>query len=133
MGILRGKPFLMYRNHCPAHCPYILGRFHARLGDRKAREEISLSDFQSIANRISRHVDLGYLPAGYALAVHSLVTAYRENTEFRQWAAETPGSSVEKLIACMVRRGKWGDSAWLREYLRLQHSAVAERCDLSEN
>ena len=83
-----------------------------------------MANIQHVATRIFRHVDAGHLPAGYALAMGALVDAYGvppardDDPDFHAWADAVPGSAVEKLMACMVRQGKWGDSAWLREYVR---------------
>ena len=77
-----------------------------------------MANIQHIADRIFRHVDAGCLPAGYALVMGALVDAYDDDPDFHEWADAVPGSAVEKLMACMVRQGKWGDSAWLRAYVR---------------
>lgn len=77
-----------------------------------------MANIQHIAGRIFRHVDAGYLPAGYSLAMGALIDAYDECPDFHAWVDAVPGSSVEKLIARMVRQGKWSDSAWLRGYVR---------------
>ena len=77
-----------------------------------------MANIQHVATRIFRHVDVGHLPAGYALAMGALVDAYDEDPDFHEWADAVPGSAVEKLMACMVRQGKWGDPVWLRDYVR---------------
>ena len=77
-----------------------------------------MANIQHIADRIFRHVDAGHLTAGYALAMGALIDAHGEDPDFHEWADDVPGSAVEKLVARMVRQGKWGDPAWLREYIR---------------
>lgn len=77
-----------------------------------------MANIQHIAARIFRHVDAGHLPAGYALVMGALVDAYDDDPGFHAWADAVPGSAVEKLMACMVRQGKWGDSIWLRDYIK---------------
>ena len=77
-----------------------------------------MANIQHIAARIFRHANAGRLPAGYALAMGALVDAYDEDPDFHEWADAVPGSAVEKLMACMVRQGKWGDPVWLRDYVR---------------
>ena len=76
-----------------------------------------MANLQHIAARIFRHVDAGRLPVGYALAMGALIDAYGEEPDFHAWADTVPGSVVEELIARMVRQGKWGDPAWLRDYV----------------
>lgn len=77
-----------------------------------------MANIQHIANRIFRHVEAGHLVAGYALTMGILLEAYDDDPDFHEWADSVPGSAVEKLIATMVRIGKWDDPDWLREYVR---------------
>ena len=85
-----------------------------------------MANIQHVATRIFRHVDAGHLPAGYTLAMGALIDAYDEDPDFHEWADAVPGSAVEKLMACMVRQGKWGDPVWLQDYVReaLKESAA---------
>ncbi|MBU2853340.1 hypothetical protein [Acidithiobacillus ferriphilus] len=76
-----------------------------------------MANIQHIATRIFRHVDAGHLPVGYTLTMGALIDAYGDNPNFHEWVDAVPGSAVEKLIACMVRTGKWDDQEWLREYV----------------
>ena len=48
----------------------------------------------------------------------ALIDAYDDDPDFHEWVDSVSGSAVEKLIACMVRKGKWNDPEWLREYVR---------------
>ncbi len=87
-----------------------------------------MANIQHIADRIFRHVDAGHLPAGYTLVMGAIIDAYGDSQDFHEWVDAVQGSAVEKLIACMVRKGKWNDPAWLREYVRgctLQGEALA--------
>lgn len=88
-----------------------------------------MANLQHIADRIFRHVDAGHLPAGYANCMGALIDAYGtpparvppamdDDPDFHEWVDSVPGSAIEKLIACMVRKGAWSDPAWLREYIR---------------
>ncbi|MDA8378701.1 MAG: hypothetical protein M0Z50_17045 [Planctomycetia bacterium] len=77
-----------------------------------------MANLQHIADRIFQHVDVGRLPAGYSLVMGALIDAYDEDPDFHAWVDSVTGSAIEKLIACMVRAGKWDDPAWLREYVR---------------
>ncbi|MHB1632403.1 MAG: hypothetical protein ACYCQL_09370 [Acidithiobacillus sp.] len=77
-----------------------------------------MANLQNIAERIFRHVDAGHLPAGYANCMGALIDANSEDSDFHEWVGTVTASAVEKLIACMVRKGKWNDAAWLREYLQ---------------
>jgi hypothetical protein len=85
-----------------------------------------MANLQHIAERVFQHVDAGHLPAGYALTMGALVDAYGDAPDFHEWAETVTGSAIEKLIACMVRKGKWDDPAWLRDYLQeaLKESAA---------
>lgn len=76
-----------------------------------------MANLQHIADRIFRHVDAGHLAAGYALSMAYLIDAYDDDPDFHEWADAVPGSAVEKLLACMVRKGKWGDPLWLTQYI----------------
>ncbi len=76
-----------------------------------------MADLQHIAARIFRHVDAGGLTAGYANVMGALIDADADDPDFHEWAATVPDSSIEKLIACMVRKGAWNNLAWLREYV----------------
>lgn len=114
-----------------------------------------MANIQHIAERISRHVEVGHLPAGYALTMGALIDAYgmplqgaapvREASpvpcanlperdegpdcrshEFHDWANRVPDSAIEILIARMVRKGAWNDTGWLREYIQeLSHQESA--------
>jgi hypothetical protein len=77
-----------------------------------------VANLQHIAARIFRHVESEHLAAGYALAMGSIIDAYDEDPDVHGWIDAQPGSAIEKLIACMVRQGKWDDPCWLREYVR---------------
>ena len=88
-----------------------------------------MANLQHIADRIFRHVDAGRLQAGYALTMGALIDAYgmppvlvkpaRDgDPDFHEWVDSVPGSAIEKLIACMVRKGAWNNPEWLREYIR---------------
>lgn len=77
-----------------------------------------MANLQHIAGRIFRHVDAGHLAVGFALAMGAIIDAQDEDPDVHGWIDAVPGSAVEKLIACMVRRGKWDDPTWLREYVR---------------
>lgn len=77
-----------------------------------------MANIQHIADRIFRHVDAGHLSVGYALAMGAIIDAYDDDPDFHEWADAVQGSAIEKLIACMVRTGKWDDPVWLREYTR---------------
>jgi hypothetical protein len=94
-----------------------------------------MANLQHIADRIFRHVDAGHLVAGYSASMGALIDAYGvppardEDPDFHAWVDAVPGSAVEKLLVCMVRNGKWGDPAWLQDYLRgctLQGEALKE-------
>lgn len=85
-----------------------------------------MANIQHIAERIFRHVDAGHLPAGYALAMGSLIDAYDDDPDFHEWADSVNGSAVEKLMACMVRKCAWHDMAWLRE--AIQESPSQQEC-----
>ncbi|MHB1665950.1 hypothetical protein [Thiomonas sp.] len=50
-------------------------------------------------------------------SVDALIDAFDEEPDFHEWADTVPGSAVEKLTACMVRKGKWDDPAWLLDYV----------------
>ena len=50
--------------------------------------------------------------------MRALIDAYDDDPDFHEWADRVPGSAVEKLIAHMVRKGKWNDPVWLREYVQ---------------
>ncbi len=76
-----------------------------------------MANIQHIADRIFRHVDAGHLQAGYALTMGALIDA-NDDPDFHEWVDGVPGSAVEKLIACMVRKGAWNNPEWLREYIR---------------
>ncbi|WP_437559384.1 hypothetical protein [Acidithiobacillus sulfuriphilus] len=84
-----------------------------------------MANLQHIADRIFRHVDAGHLPVGYTLAMGALIDAYDEDPDFHAWADTVQGSRVEKLIARMVRQGKWDDPFWLREYVRSEGEHAA--------
>lgn len=85
-----------------------------------------MANLQNIADRVFRHVDAGHLPAGYANCMGALIDADSEDPDFHKWVDTVSGSAVEKLIACMVRKGKWDDPAWLRDYIQeaLKESAA---------
>jgi hypothetical protein len=76
-----------------------------------------MANLQHIAERIFRHVDAGHLPAGYSNAMGALIDADGDDLDFHEWAVTVPGTAIEKLIACMVRKGSWDNPAWLREYV----------------
>jgi hypothetical protein len=83
-----------------------------------------MANLQHIADRIFRHVDASNLPAGYATVMGALIDAYGvptangDDPDFHEWVDSVTGSTIEKLIARMVRNGKWDDPAWLQEYIR---------------
>uniref|UniRef100_E6QJB3 Uncharacterized protein n=1 Tax=mine drainage metagenome TaxID=410659 RepID=E6QJB3_9ZZZZ len=77
-----------------------------------------MANLQHTAERIFRHVDTGRLPVGYALAMGAIIDAHDDDPDFHDWADTVTGSTVEILIARMVRNGKWDDPAWLQEYIR---------------
>jgi hypothetical protein len=77
-----------------------------------------MANIQHVANRIFRHVDASQLPASYANVMGALIDAYGDDPDFHAWIDTVHGGAVEKLIACMVRKGKWNDAAWLREYIQ---------------
>lgn len=77
-----------------------------------------MASIQHIADRIFRHVGAGHLAAGYSLTMVALIDAYNDDPDFHEWVNKVPGSAVEKLIACMVRKGKWNDPTWVGEYIR---------------
>lgn len=85
-----------------------------------------MANIQHIADRIFKHADAGHLPAGYALTMGALIDAYDDDPDFHAWVDSVPGSAVEKLIACAVRKGVWDHPDWLREYVReaLKESAA---------
>ncbi|MBU2742414.1 hypothetical protein HAQ01_14030 [Acidithiobacillus thiooxidans] len=76
-----------------------------------------MANIQHIADRIFRHVDAGHLPVGYAIAMGSLIDAYDDDPDFREWMDDVNGCAVEKLIACMVRKGAWHNPQWLHTYI----------------
>jgi hypothetical protein len=88
-------------------------------------EEILVANLQRISDRILRHVDAEHLPAGYALAVGAIVIGYVELPDVHDWVDAVPDSAVEKLIAIMVRRGKWDSLPWLSEYVRKTPAEVS--------
>jgi hypothetical protein len=77
-----------------------------------------VANLQHIASRIFRRVNAGHLEDGYALAMGAILEAYDDDPDVHGWIDAVPGSAVERLIACMVRRGKWADPVWLRESVR---------------
>lgn len=80
---------------------------------------ISMSDFREI-----RHFHLFCGLGGGAAGFN------RGDPDFHEWADGVAGSTVEKLIATMVRQGKWDDPDWLREYVRRQTQRGAARPDI---
>lgn len=77
-----------------------------------------MANIQNIADRIFRHVNEGHLQAGYALAMGAIIDADNENSVFHAWVNTVYDSAIEKLIACMVRKGAWDNPTWLLEYLQ---------------
>ena len=77
-----------------------------------------MANLQHIADRIFRHVDAGHLVAGYSASMGALIDAYDDDPDFHAWVDAVPGSVVEKLLVCMVRKGKWGDPAWLVTWIQ---------------
>ena len=88
-----------------------------------------MANLQHIAARVFRHVEDGHLPAAYSPTMGTLIDAYDNDPDFHEWADGVAGSTVEKLIATMVRQGKWDDPDWLREYVRRQAQRGAARPD----
>ncbi|MBU2755252.1 hypothetical protein HFU84_08640 [Acidithiobacillus sp. CV18-2] len=76
-----------------------------------------MANLQHIAERIFRHVDAGHLVAGYASAMGFVLDRYDDDPDFHDWVQRSPGSDVEKLLACMVKSAAWNNEEWLANYL----------------
>jgi hypothetical protein len=76
-----------------------------------------MESLQTLAGKVFNGVSVDKLSVHYANAMGFLIDEYSDNNKFSTWVHNVAEREVEKLLTCLVRYRRWGDSVWLNKYI----------------